>query len=70
MKIVTYQCDLCKEKKDKAELKAYYWKSDIMPQGYVLQDISHNGQECDKHICTECIKNIVQYEREKQSKII
>lgn len=57
MKIITYKCDLCKEDKKKDDLKAFYFKCDIIPQRYVLVPISPDN-ECDKHICKRCIEVI------------
>ena len=58
MKIITYQCDLCKEiRKRPDEVYKLYWKSDTFPQRYVL--ITYGGQEqSDKHLCKKCYKLI------------
>jgi hypothetical protein len=57
MKIVKYKCNLCQEEKERAELTAFYFKCDIMPQRYILT--KSKIDECDKHICDECIQIII-----------
>ena len=57
MKITTYECDLCKERKDKSLLMAFYWVSAKIPQGYEIRPLSVS-EECNKHICTHCINTI------------
>lgn len=57
-KRIEYKCDLCKEIKTKELLTALYWKCDIIPQRYVLNDFIDS---CDKHICTSCIHLIKDY---------
>lgn len=52
MKTTTYKCNLCLEVKNKSELLSMYWKSDKIPQGYVIHD---NVSKSDKHICVGCI---------------
>jgi hypothetical protein len=58
-KTTTYKCNLCgrteKSIEAKKNLKAFYWKSDKSPQGYVLTD---NLDSCDRHICNNCIEII------------
>lgn len=57
MKIITYKCNLCQDIIQKENIYKYYWKSDIIPQQYIL--LSWNAlEECDKHICKQCIINI------------
>lgn len=56
MKTVKYHCDLCREEKEKSELKTLFFKSDIIPQRYVL--LGGNTDKSDKHICNDCIKLI------------
>jgi hypothetical protein len=57
MKIVKYKCNLCQEEKERAELTAFYFKCDIIPQRYVLD--KSKIDECDKHICEKCIETII-----------
>ena len=52
MRKTIYKCDLCKEEKNKTELTAFYFKCDIIPQRYVLDNSKID--ECDKHICHSC----------------
>lgn len=38
MRKVIYNCDFCREEiKDLRQLRTIYWKSDIIPQRYVLK---------------------------------
>jgi len=62
MKIVKYKCDLCRTEKERDKLLAYFWKSDVLPQRYV---VTHNLDSCDTHICKECfhtVKNTIDSE--------
>ena len=58
MRTVSYKCDVCREDiKDLSNLRTIYWKSDIIPQRYILQDVRINDP-LDKQICLDCIKMI------------
>jgi len=57
MKKVTYHCNLCREKKERTEIIAMYYKCDIIPQRYVLD--KSKIDECDNHICEQCISIIM-----------
>ncbi len=56
MKKVEFFCNLCGDKKDKKDLKALYFDSAQIPQKYILEYNRIN--DCDKHICLDCIKII------------
>lgn len=56
MKKITYHCNLCGEEKDKSKIIAFYFKSDTVPQKYVLD--ANRINDCDKHLCINCIKII------------
>jgi len=47
----TYNCDLCKEKKDAHDLFSFLYNG----LGYELKE---NVKLCDKHICINCIQII------------
>lgn len=55
MKKVEYYCDLCKEKKPNTELRALYWKCDIIPQKFI---ITPDLNASDKHICNDCTTTV------------
>jgi len=58
MKVTEWFCNLCREKKEVKELKTLFYKSDILPQQYVL--LSEDWNKSDKHICNNCIEIIKQ----------
>jgi hypothetical protein len=65
MKLVTYQCNLCDEKMDAQNayriLYQYYCTSSVWPFKFELRTVTlSNTNECDRHICKNCITNIVQ----------
>ena len=51
-----YFCNLCGEKNEKENLKTLFWKSDTIPQRYVL--LNDGWKTSDKHICKNCIELI------------
>jgi hypothetical protein len=53
-----YSCNVCEKEKDKDDLKAYY----VAVEGVVIKD---NVTEEGKHICTDCIKGIHEYEKDR-----
>ena len=61
MREITYICNLCGRDELSSEatkhFKSFYWKSDKIPQGYIL---SNNLDSCDKHICKDCINTIIE----------
>lgn len=58
MRIITYKCDFCREEiKDLNNLKTIYWKSDILPQRYILKNVDKQ-EPTDKQICIDCIEMI------------
>jgi len=64
MRTVTYKCDFCREEiKDLTNLRTIYWKSDIMPQRYVLTEVRPNDP-LDRQICLPCIKMIKEFKNE------
>lgn len=58
-KTIRYTCNLCgffeNGNNAKGKLKAFYFKCDMIPQGYIL---SENLDSSDKHLCNECIRII------------
>lgn len=63
MEKVIYSCNLCGEKKDKEDLYSLYWRSDAIPQRYVIdkdEKVSH------KHICTNCIAIVGEFYKEEK----
>lgn len=52
-----HNCNLCLEQKEREEITAFYFKSDITPQRYVLDKSKIN--DCDKHICNNCIEIVI-----------
>lgn len=67
MRKVIYHCDLCREEiKDLSNLFTIYWKSDKIPQGYVLTPVNKNDN-IDKQICIDCIQMIKGIEIKKGS---
>ena len=64
MRKVIYNCDFCREEiKDLNLLRTIYWKSDIMPQRYVLQSVSPNDP-LDRQICLPCLRMIKEFKSE------
>lgn len=57
MRKTTYQCNLCRETKDKKQMIALYFKSATIPQRYVLD--RSKIDDCDNHICEQCISIIM-----------
>lgn len=60
MKKIDFFCNLCQEKTDKMYLKALYFDCGQIPQKYILEYNRIN--DCDKHICFNCIKIIQESE--------
>lgn len=60
MRTVTYNCDLCREKKDRTEVYTMFWKSDILPQRFILTP-TKSDNIIDRQICIDCIKEIQQF---------
>lgn len=64
MREVIYKCDFCRETiKDLNKLRTIYWKSDIMPQRYVLVPVQSNDH-LDKQICVNCLIMIKEFKPE------
>lgn len=55
MKKIEFKCNMCWDIFDRKDLYCMYWKSNILPQQYVL---SVDVDKSDKHICKNCLKLI------------